>query len=30
MKYVFEVRIKDGYTAEDYAEAWVRSADFSV
>lgn len=26
MKYIFEVRIKDGYTAEDYAEAWVRAS----
>lgn len=27
MKYIFEVRIKDGYTAEDYAEAWVRASE---
>jgi len=22
MKYIFEVRMKDGYTVEEYAEAW--------
>lgn len=27
MKYIFEVRIKDGYTAEDYADAWVRASE---
>lgn len=27
MKYLFEVRIRDGYTAEDYAEAWVRASE---
>ncbi|WP_304525009.1 antibiotic biosynthesis monooxygenase [Halomonas sp. I5-271120] len=27
MKYLFEVRIKDGYTAEEYAEAWVRASE---
>jgi len=26
MKYLFEVRIRDGYTAEDYADAWVRAS----
>ncbi|WP_148864030.1 antibiotic biosynthesis monooxygenase family protein [Marinobacter fonticola] len=26
MKYIFEVHIKDGYTAEDYADAWVRAS----
>lgn len=27
MKFIFEVHIKDGYTAEDYAEAWVRASE---
>ncbi|WP_192036245.1 antibiotic biosynthesis monooxygenase family protein [Halomonas sp. YLGW01] len=27
MKYLFEVRIKPGYTAEDYADAWVRASE---
>lgn len=27
MKYIFEVHIKDGYTAEDYADAWVRASE---
>ncbi|MFL1455894.1 antibiotic biosynthesis monooxygenase family protein [Marinobacter sp. GN3S48] len=27
MKYIFEVRINDGYTAEDYADAWVRASE---
>lgn len=27
MKYIFEVRIKDGYRAEDYADAWVRASE---
>ncbi|AZT83165.1 antibiotic biosynthesis monooxygenase [Marinobacter sp. NP-4(2019)] len=27
MKYIFEVRIKEGYTAEDYADAWVRASE---
>ncbi|MDR5893016.1 antibiotic biosynthesis monooxygenase [Halomonas mongoliensis] len=27
MKYIFEVHIRDGYTAEDYAEAWVRASE---
>jgi len=26
MLYVFEVHIKAGYTAEDYADAWVRAS----
>ncbi|GAA0564511.1 antibiotic biosynthesis monooxygenase family protein [Halomonas salifodinae] len=26
MKYIFEVRIRDGYRAEDYAAAWVRAS----
>lgn len=26
MKYIFEVHIKDGHTAEDYADAWVRAS----
>ena len=27
MKYIFEVRIREGYTAEDYADAWVRASE---
>ncbi|WP_111657225.1 antibiotic biosynthesis monooxygenase family protein [Isoalcanivorax indicus] len=27
MKYIFEVHIRDGYRAEDYAEAWVRASE---
>ena len=27
MKYIFEVRIKEGYTAEQYADAWVRASE---
>lgn len=27
MKYIFEVRINEGYTAEDYADAWVRASE---
>ena len=27
MKFIFEVRIKPGYTAEQYAEAWVRASE---
>lgn len=27
MKYLFEVHIKPGYTAEDYADAWVRASE---
>lgn len=26
MKYIFEVHIKDGHTAEEYADAWVRAS----
>lgn len=26
MKFIFEVCIKEGYTAEDYADAWVRAS----
>ncbi|MEX1216210.1 antibiotic biosynthesis monooxygenase [Saccharospirillum sp.] len=26
MLYIFEVQIKPGHTAEDYAEAWVRAS----
>lgn len=26
MKYIFEVHIKEGHTAEDYADAWVRAS----
>jgi heme-degrading monooxygenase HmoA len=27
MKYIFEIHIKEGYTAEDYAEAWLRASE---
>ncbi|TDT37759.1 antibiotic biosynthesis monooxygenase [Halospina denitrificans] len=27
MKYLFEVHIRDGHTAEEYAEAWVRASE---
>ncbi|SES96849.1 antibiotic biosynthesis monooxygenase family protein [Marinobacter segnicrescens] len=27
MKFIFEVRIKDGHTAEEYADAWVRASE---
>lgn len=27
MKYIFEVRIRKGHTAEEYAEAWVRASE---
>lgn len=27
MKYIFEVRIRPGYTAEQYADAWVRASE---
>ncbi|NLY57730.1 MAG: antibiotic biosynthesis monooxygenase [Gammaproteobacteria bacterium] len=27
MKYIFEVRIKQGHTAEQYADAWVRASE---
>ncbi|MGB3597982.1 MAG: antibiotic biosynthesis monooxygenase, partial [Pseudomonas neustonica] len=26
MKFIFEVKITEGYRAEDYAEAWVRAS----
>ncbi|WP_404396495.1 antibiotic biosynthesis monooxygenase family protein [Idiomarina loihiensis] len=26
MKYIFQVRIKEGHTAEEYAEAWVKAS----
>ncbi|MET0985254.1 MAG: antibiotic biosynthesis monooxygenase family protein [Steroidobacteraceae bacterium] len=26
MKFIFEVRIKPGHTAEEYADAWVRAS----
>ncbi|WKD49756.1 antibiotic biosynthesis monooxygenase family protein [Microbulbifer spongiae] len=26
MKYIFEIRIKQGFSAEEYAEAWVRAS----
>ncbi|MCX2840967.1 antibiotic biosynthesis monooxygenase [Microbulbifer thermotolerans] len=27
MKYIFEVRIKEGHTAEEYADIWVRASE---
>lgn len=27
MKYIFEVRINEGHTAEEYADAWVRASE---
>jgi len=27
MKYIFEVRIKGGHSAEEYADAWVRASE---
>ena len=27
MKYIFEVHIKPGHRAEDYADAWVRASE---
>ena len=27
MKFIFEVRVKPGYTVEEYAEAWVRASE---
>jgi len=27
MKYIFEVHIKEGFRAEDYADAWVRASE---
>ncbi|MCK2149366.1 antibiotic biosynthesis monooxygenase [Marinobacter alexandrii] len=27
MKFIFEVRMKEGHAAEEYAEAWVRASE---
>ena len=27
MKYIFEVTVKDGHSAEEYADAWVRASE---
>ena len=27
MKFLFEVRIRPGYAAEDYADAWIRASE---
>ena len=27
MKYIFEVHIQEGHTAEEYADAWVRASE---
>lgn len=27
MKYIFEVTVTEGHTAEDYADAWVRASE---
>lgn len=27
MKFIFEVRMKPGYTVEEYAEAWLRASE---
>lgn len=27
MKFIFEVRVKPGYTVEEYADAWVRASE---
>jgi heme-degrading monooxygenase HmoA len=27
MKFIFEVHVKNGHTAEDYADAWVRASE---
>lgn len=27
MKYIFEVRIQEGHSAEEYADAWVRASE---
>lgn len=27
MKFMFEVHIKEGYSAEDYADAWIRASE---
>jgi hypothetical protein len=26
MKFIFEVRMKPGYTVDEYADAWVRAS----
>jgi quinol monooxygenase YgiN len=27
MKFIFEIRMKPGYTVEEYAEAWIRASE---
>lgn len=27
MKFIFEVRVKEGHSAEEYADAWVRASE---
>lgn len=27
MKYIFEIRVKEGHCAEEYADAWVRASE---
>ena len=27
MKFIFEVRMKPGYTLEEYADAWIRASE---
>ena len=27
MKYIFEVRMKDGYTVEEYAQGWIEASE---
>lgn len=27
MKFIFEVRMKPGYTVDEYAEAWIRASE---
>ncbi len=27
MKYIFEIRVREGYSAEEYADAWVRASE---
>ena len=27
MKFIFEVQVKEGHTAEEYADAWVRASE---
>lgn len=27
MKFIFEVKVKEGHTAEEYADAWVRASE---